>query len=177
MRKSIKLIPLILGFSIASFSQTLHEGTWVDEEREMIVLTIEDDGRDYWLTYYKDKFKVMNLKEPYVLINQVKAQIEYDKSSDNLKFNNLTFIPELNSRKYQFAGEWKSSSNNTQFSIKLVNGGVYWDIIKDNGEPVRYYPKLSKEGFEFTVGSDVLYFKVEDNVLTDNKGNTYNKIG
>ncbi|SEB52104.1 hypothetical protein SAMN04489761_1191 [Tenacibaculum sp. MAR_2009_124] len=177
MRKSIMLITLILGFSISSFSQTLHEGTWVDEEREMIVLTIEDDGRDYWLTYYKDKFKIMNLKEPYVLINEVKAQIEYDKSSDNLMFNNLKFIPELNSRKHQFAGEWKSESNNTLFNIKLVNGGIYWDIKKNNEESVRYYPKFSKDGFKFTIGSDLLYFKIENNVLTDNKGNTYYKIG
>ncbi|CAM1366993.1 hypothetical protein [Tenacibaculum xiamenense] len=177
MRKSIILITLILGLNVSSFSQTLHEGTWIDEEREMIVLTIEDDGTDYWLTYYKDKFKILNLKEPYVLINEVKATIEFEKNSDNLKFNNLKFIPQLNSRKHQFEGEWKSASNNTQFSIKLVNGGVYWDIIKNNEKPIRYYPKLSKDGFKFSIGNDMLFFKIKDNILTDNKGNKYHKIG
>lgn len=83
---------------------------------------------------------------------------------------------EKNSTKTKFEGKWKSTSQDLIFDVQDSNGGITWDIIKDGNAPIRYWPKLSKNGVYFTQGTEDVYYIIQDDILKDSKGNTFQKF-
>lgn len=166
----------VLFFSNAFAEQNLHEGAWVDGETEMTSQTIVKEQNSFWMNGKFGKHEIIKAKTSYVILDKKEFSIEFDRNDDCLIFQGVKYIPEFKSKKRQFAGRWSSLNKETVFDIKINNGGVLWDIIKNDGQPIRFYPKLTDKGFTFTIGDYQLYFTIVDGIMTDSIGNKYIQI-
>lgn len=170
---------LTITFLISSFAigqQKFYESAWIDKEKEMVLITIVKENGDFWLNGYQGKYKISMDKNSHVNIKGKVYPVSIDWQRGLLLFGKSEFIPEFKSRKRQFSGRWMGEDKETIFDIKLSNGGVIWDIIKDDNKPIRYYPKLTETGFTFSYGDEQLFFNMEDNLMIDSKGNKYIRI-
>ena len=175
MKKLIIYLLLIFTYS-SLFGQRIYESAWIDKTNETILMTIEKENGKFWLKIFNNQFEIYNPKNPFIRMKGKKSKIEIDHELGNLTLNGKKYIPEFKSRKRKFSGRWKSTSEDTIFDIDLINGGITWDIIKNNGKPIRFYPKLTDNGFTFTFGDKQLSFHMENGKIIDNKGNSYMKI-
>jgi hypothetical protein len=171
----ITLLVCIVTFTF-SFAQDVYESAWLDKANEMTTLTIEKVNGDYWLEINSEKFKVLDKSKPSVKIDGNHYKIVIDEERGILVFNETEFIPEFKSKKRRFSGTWKSTKNSTEFDIKLSNGGITWDIIKNKDKSTRFYPKLTETGFTFTIGDEQLFFTITNGIMTDSNGNEYIQI-
>ena len=177
MKKINLLLVLFLLTNLFAFAQgELYESAWVDKHKEMNLITIVKEKGSFWLNGFGEKNKISGTNEMIVNINGKDYQINLISETGVLLFNGSEFIPEFKSKKRQFAGRWKSESNETIYDIKLSNGGITWDIIDSTDKSIRFYPKLTDNGFTFTFGKQQLFFTVKDGVMTDSSGERYLQI-
>ena len=94
-----------------------------------------------------------------------------------LSFNNIFFFRVSESVKNAFLGTWSSANKEESlvFSIRVENGGLLWEVTKDQQEPVQYYPKKTKEGFTFTYENQQLFFTMINNCIVDSTGRKFCK--
>jgi hypothetical protein len=174
MKKMILLFALTIAITSNTLAQKdLYESAWVDQQREMTLLTIVKENGSFWLNGYFGKREILKGKKAYVTINEQEYPIEIDRTNGILIFNGVKHIPEFKSRKRQFSGRWQSADKETIFEIKLANGGITWDIVKEGNKPIRFYPKFTETGFTFTFGDEQLFYTLKDGIMTDSKGNRY----
>ena len=166
MKKRIIIYLLLIFTNSSLFGQRIYESTWIDKRNEMTLITIEKENGKFWLKFYEKRFKIYKPKNPFILFRGKKSKIEIDHELGNLTLNGKKYIPEFKSRKRTFLGRWKSTSKNTIFDIRLINDMIVWDIIKDKDKPIRFYPKLTDNGFTFTFGEKQLFFLMKNGKIT-----------
>jgi len=176
MKKIVIFLLICLCTNAKILGQNLYESAWIDKQNETILMTIERENGKYWMNFPGTKFEVLDGEKPYVIMNGKQARIKIDQESGVLIFNGFKYIPEFKSKKRRFSGRWKSTSDDRKFDIKLINGGITWDIIDGDKKPIRFYPKLTDEGFWFTFGKKQLFFTMNDGVIIDDDGNSYIRI-
>lgn len=167
------ILVFVLTTSNTQAQNGFYESAWVDKQNEMTSLTIVKENDSFWLYGNFVKEEISKGNNPYVTIEKKEFPIEMDITDGSLIFKGIKYIPEFKSKKRQFTGSWLSLNKKTIFDIKLEKGGILWDIIKDGGEPIRFYPKLTETGFTFTIGDEQLYYTIENGTMTDSKGNKY----
>lgn len=181
MKKPMKKLILFLALAILetntiSSQCDLYEGAWVDKDQEITYLTIVKENETFWLNSSSGKYQIKGDSDSYIIINGNDVPIRLDRENGLLNYRGIDFIPEFKSKKRQFAGTWKSNHDDIVFQIHIKNGGIYWDIIKGEAEPIRFYPKLTNTGFTFTYGDEQLFYTVKDGIMTDSNGNHYLQI-
>ena len=153
-------------------------GTWVDQRTEFAQINIASSGGSLWLTTRGKKHQINPNGDQYAVeINNRKYTLFYNEMDRLLSFNNIFYIRESESLKNAFLGEWSSVNEEESlvFNIKVENGGLLWEVSKDQQEPVQYYPKKTKEGFTFTYEDKQLFFTMIDNCIVDSTGRKFCK--
>ncbi len=166
------IITVLIGSS-ALGQHRFYESAWVDEQNEMTLLTIVKENGNFWLNGNIGKHKIIESTKSYITVKGKEYPVNIDRESGKLLFKGLEYIPEFKSRKRQFAGRWMNMTKETILDIKLNNGGITWDIIKDGNKPIRFYPKLTETGFTFTFGDQQLFYTIKEGFMVDSNGEKY----
>jgi len=153
------------------------EGNWVDKKTEFKEISfIKSDGI-LWMENFEGKYKINQKgKRNFVTVNKIEYPIVIIKEQSDITIGETIFIPENNSLKEQFQGTWKNSDKNILFEVTNSNGGILWDIKKGEDKSVRYYPKLTEEGFTFTYDNKQLFFILKKGYIEDSNGLKYYKV-
>ncbi len=153
-------------------------GNWVDQRTEFAKISITSSMGELWLTTRGKKYKMNHVGEKYAInINNREYPLFYNDIDRVLSFNNIFYIRESESLKNAFLGEWSSVNKEESlvFNIRVENGGLLWEVIKDQQKPVQYYPKKTKEGFTFTYEDKQLFFTIINNCIIDSIGRKFCK--
>ena len=172
------LILSLVFFTCESKEQNPMVGDWIDQKTEFAQINISVSKGDLWLTTRGKKYQIQSENDKqFVEINNRRYSLFYNDTDRVLSFNNIFYIPESESVKNTFLGKWSWANQDESlvFDIKLENGGLVWDISKNNKEPVRYYPKRTKEGFTFTYEDRQLFFTIIDKCIIDSDGRKFCK--
>jgi hypothetical protein len=153
-------------------------GNWVDQKTEFAQISISDSNGDLTITTRGKQHPIKSDGDRYVVeISNRKYPLFYNEIDKVLSFNNIFYIRENESLKNIFLGKWSSVNKEESlvFNIRVENGGLLWEVIKDQQEPVQYYPNRTKEGFAFTYEDQLLFFTMIDNCIVDSKGRKFCK--
>lgn len=153
-------------------------GDWIDQKNEHIQINISQSKGKLWVTIGGNKYEASPNKDIYVVeIKNRKHPLFYNELDRILSFNNIFYIRENESLKNAFVGKWYFSNKEESmtFDIKMDNGMLICNVIKDQQEPVRYYPKKTKEGFTFTYDNQQLFFTILEDCIIDSKGRKFCK--
>lgn len=172
---------LVVVFLTSCAESQIRESKWIDAENENTLLSIRKDNDTYWLHFFYQPLKIVTEASiPYVTLKYPGEDVELPllfKDNENLSFYGKNYIPLEKSMKGRFIGEWKSPDESTRFVVQMdSNIELNWDIIKDSGKPVRFYPKRTENGVHFTLGRDTLYFEIRDGFVVDKNGAKYSKV-
>jgi hypothetical protein len=153
-------------------------GNWVDQKTEFAQISITSSMGELWLTTRGKEYKINNVGEKYAInINNREYLLYYNDVDRVLSFNNIFYIREKESLKYAFLGTWSSVNKEESlvFDIRVERGGLLWEVIKNQEEPIQYFPKRTKEGFAFTYENQLLFFTIVDNCIVDSTGRKFCK--
>ena len=173
MKTNLITILLFLFLASPAYSQ-LKESQWIDRENENTLLTISKEDDTYWIDFFEKPYKIVQGDPiPYVVYKGVQFPLLFE-DDENLWFFGKGYMPLDKSVKGRFIGQWKSQKGDTRFIVQMdSNVELNWDIIKDSGKAVRFYPKRTENGVHFTVGRDTLSFEIRDGHMVDNNGTKY----
>ncbi|RXG18518.1 beta-lactamase regulating signal transducer with metallopeptidase domain [Leeuwenhoekiella aestuarii] len=159
-------------------------GKWVDRKKEFAQFTIYKEGKQLWMKFAKDTFKLeqegenqyeMVWKNKPLSTTNKKVSLRYNPNNNELFLNEKSFIRPENTYGKLFAGDWEGVDVEQQFFIRSNNGGIGWEI-KDQFGTNTYFPVLYDDGFYFTLNNRDVYFKVNGDTMTSSEGHTYKKI-
>lgn len=153
-------------------------GNWVDQKTEFALISISDANGDLTITTRGKKHPIKADGDQYVVeISNRKYPLFYNEIDKVLSFNNIFYIRENQSLKNTFLGSWthESKEESLIFKIRIENGGLLWEVLKNGAEPVQYYPKRTKEGFAFTYDNQQLFFTILEDCIIDSKGRKFCK--
>ena len=174
--KTNLIIFLFLVLIGSTANSQLRESQWIDRENENTLLTIKKENETYWIDFFDKPYKIEKGNPiPYVVYKGVQFPLLFE-DDENLWFFGKGFILLEKSTKGAFIGQWTSKDKDTRFIVKMdSNIELNWDIIKDSGKAVRFYPKRTAYGVHFTVGQDTLSFEIKDGYIIDNNGIRYSR--
>ena len=180
MRASVYIIALTLLFLFSCNSKESNPmvGNWIDQKTEMVPISITASKGDLWVTLRGNKYKIDDYGDMYTVnIKDRKYPLSYNDIDRVLSFNNIFYIRADESMKNAFLGKWSSviKEESLVFHIKLENSMLICEVIKDQQEPVKYYPNKTKEGFTFTYEYKQLFFTLIDDCIVDSTGRKFCK--
>lgn len=154
-------------------------GEWLDSKKELQPLEVVEEDGEFTLVGHWGEY-IVNMRDgryPEVFFNGKSYPISHDAKTDELIFNGIRYLRKENSQKMQFVGKWSDEDRKTHFDIVMQNGLLLWDIYQENGEAVRYYPKLLPgEGFVFTWDNEDVKFVIKGDDILDSNGVRYERI-
>lgn len=192
--RSSLLVPLvtflILGFTqkkileveVPSESPANIVGTWIEKEQELTEISIFEQNGNLLFDYGdSNPLRVeKNNGEYHSVSSHAHAPtlnpILIDKETGILSTAKRQYIRKGRSIKEKLVGNWKNDDKQLTFSVRPVGNGIIWDIIKGEDKPSRYYPTKQGDAYAFTYNHETWSFKVENDVLYDSKGLTYQRI-
>ena len=194
--RSLLLLPivasLLFGFSQKRILKTSPEsphsiiGNWIDEELELTVISIFEQDGNLMLDYGDSKANALRVEKingeyhyfpNYIPPNsQTKYPLLFDGETGTLHFGKWKCIPEAKSLKRKLIGSWKNDKENIKFIVHPMGNGIVWDVIKADGERIRFRPIKYGDSYGFTYAKELWSFRVVDGVLLDSKGVTYQRI-
>ncbi|MBA82481.1 MULTISPECIES: M56 family metallopeptidase [unclassified Leeuwenhoekiella] len=159
-------------------------GKWVDRKKEFAQLTIYKEGKQLWMKFATDTFKLeqegenqyeMVWKNKPLSTTNKKVSLRYNPDNNELLINENSFIRPENTYGKLFAGDWEGVDVEQQFFIRSNYGATGWEI-KDQFGTNNYFPALYADGFYFTLNNRNVYFKVNGDTMTSSEGYTYKKV-
>ncbi len=184
------LAALLLGFSqkktVEKYSEDTHEilGDWIEAENESAELAvIKKNGRLIFKDADWGSIHIQKSNDDYYYLlpngrGKEKFPVQFNPEMDILVYRGTRFIPLEKSIKGQLLGLWENQERDIKFMVQQHETGFVWDVVMEDGDPVRYYPKKMDDRYVFTYGPEqyLWSFVAEGGILYDNEGVAYKRI-
>ena len=152
------------------------EGVWLDKEKEMFTLKIDNSDGNYQIVFQDGSFPLQKTDLGYKFRKgKIDYVISYNKKKNLLSVNEKEYIRENKGKKYLFTGIWYNRKEEGRFKkidMKEQNRG-FWIVTKSDGSEASFYPKLTDDGYTFSYGNEQLFFKRVDDYIVDSEGIKY----